>query len=395
MINKIIAFVPARGGSTRVQKKNLQLIGNLPLFLRSCYNLNQILPKDSIVVDSDDDIILNLAKKHGFKTLKRPDDLATNSTDGNSFFRWETSNFPDYELYIQHLPPMPFLSKNTINKALMLISEGFDSIVPVSREKLYLWDSSTVSPKYDLNNIPNSFTLKDTVSETMGFYMITRQAHLETGRRIGKKYAFLEIPKIENIDIDYFEDLEIARAIENGLSFSSEYKSKNLIYHYMEQKLTKIKTIICDVDGVLTDGKMIYAEDGNELKNFNTKDGIAAMKLKENNFKLIILSSGSNKTLIKNRANHINFDYVDVGIGSKKDRLEKIFFEFNINPEEALYIGDDINDIDAMNICGVKVCPCDAHKSVKDIANIILETSGGNGCLREIADKILKKGIVL
>lgn len=223
---KIIAFVPARGGSSRVPRKNLKLIGELPMFLRACYNLHQILPKEQIVVDSDDEEILMLAEKHGFKTLVRPDDLATNATDGNAFFRWETSNYPDADVYIQHLPPMIFLSKNTLETCIKaVIEENYDSIVCVGEERYYLWDADTMHPMYDLVNIPNSYTLKPTIFETMGLYVINADTHKKNGLRIGENYKVVKVNKFEQVDINYPEDFEFAEAIEKGLPDDSPYKS--------------------------------------------------------------------------------------------------------------------------------------------------------------------------
>lgn len=228
-MKKIVAFVPARGGSSRVQKKNLKLIGGIPMFLRACYNMAQVLPKENIVVDSDDLEILKIAKENGFKTLKRPDELATNATDGNGFFKWETSNYPDADIYIQHLPPMVFLSKQTLEKTLEALEDNYDSIVCVGKEHYYLWDSEKNTPMYDLEHIPNSFNLKETMFETMGLYAIKKDIHIETGLRIGKKFKIIEVPKIEQVDINYPEDFEFATAIEAGLPEESQYKSRNLI----------------------------------------------------------------------------------------------------------------------------------------------------------------------
>ncbi len=222
-MKKIIGFVPARGGSSRVPKKNLKKIAGVPLFLRACYNLNQVLNKKDIIVDSDDMEILSLAESHGFGVLKRPDELATNATDGNSFFRWETSNYPNADIYIQHLPPMPFLSKKTIENGLTVLEQGYDSIVCVGKERFYLWDDVKKIPMYDLAHIPNSFTLPETVFETMGFYMITGQAHLKTKLRIGEKYKFIELNKFEQVDINYPDDFALAEAIACGLKPDSSY----------------------------------------------------------------------------------------------------------------------------------------------------------------------------
>ncbi len=225
-MEKMIGFVPARGGSSRIPRKNIRKVGEIPLFLRACYNLNQVLPKEDIIVDSDDDEILSLAEEKGFGTLRRPGELATNATDGNAFFRWETSNYPDADIYIQHLPPMPFLSEGTIRKSLDAISQGYDSVVCIGKEHFYLWDMVSGKPLYDVKHIPNSFILKETVFETMGFYAITKQAHKDTGLRIGKKYKFIELHKFEQIDVNYQDDFELADAIARGLKPDSVYNLK-------------------------------------------------------------------------------------------------------------------------------------------------------------------------
>lgn len=223
-MSRIIGFVPARGGSTRVSRKNLREINGIPMFLRACYNLHQVLPKECIVADSDDEEILTIAGEHGFSTIRRPDELASNATDGNAFFRWETSNYPDADIYIQHLPPMPFLSKETLEKCLFAVEkENYDSVVCVGKEHFYLWDEEEKRPLYDLKHIPNSYTLPETVFETMGLYVIRREAHLENGLRIGKNYKMITLNKFEQIDVNYPEDYELAVAVARGLPENSVY----------------------------------------------------------------------------------------------------------------------------------------------------------------------------
>ncbi len=384
----VIAFVPARGGSGRLHRKNMRKVGGLPLFLRACYNLHQILPKTSIVVDSDDEEILDIAQTHGFETLQRPDGLATNATDGNGFFAWEVSNYPERDLYIQHLPPMAFCSKETLTQGLSLIlDDGFDSIVCVGKEYLYLW-SQEGKPSYDLAHIPNSFNLDQTIYETMGLYMITAEAHADCRRRIGNNYTLMEIPKIEQIDIDYETDLQLANYIERGLEITSPYKSRRLLQADIQKRLTEASVIICDVDGVLTDGKMIYSESGDELKNFNTRDGIASRLLKQSGMTLVMLSSGSNESLINNRGNHIGFDHIDVGTGPKVDRLLQLAEAYHFDLSRAIYLGDDVNDLEAMQLCDLKVVPLDAHPSVIAVSDMVLSKRGGEGCLRELFDLI-------
>jgi CMP-N-acetylneuraminic acid synthetase len=219
------AFIPAKGHSSRIPEKNRQTVGGIPLFLRAALHLASVMPRDRIIVDSDSDAILEEAQKNGFGTMKRPPELATNATDGNAFFRWETSHYPQAGIYIQHLPPMPFLVPATLQKALHLVQSGeADSIIPVGRARHYTWDAISGKPNYNLGNLPNSFDLPETVFETMGLYLIRAEAHRATGGRIGLRPVFLELSRIEQIDIDYPEDLEMARAIAEGLPPESPYR---------------------------------------------------------------------------------------------------------------------------------------------------------------------------
>ena len=106
---------------------------------------------------------------------------------------------------------------------MTVLEQGYDSIVCVGKERFYLWDDVKKIPMYDLAHIPNSFTLPETVFETMGFYMITGQAHLKTKLRIGEKYKFIELNKFEQVDINYPDDFALAEAIACGLKPDSSY----------------------------------------------------------------------------------------------------------------------------------------------------------------------------
>lgn len=381
---KIVGFVPARIGSKRVAEKNLQKILGVPLFLWAANNLNRVLPKDHIYIDSNSKDILNLAEKFGFQTIERPEDLATNATNGNEFMLWEVSNV-DADIYIQHLPPMPFLSKNTLEKAIKKITDtGHDSAFTALKEKLYLWSKS--GPKYDIQNIPNSFDLETTIIEGMGCYVTTKESILNNKTRVGKNPAIIEMDKFESIDIDYPEDLELARSIARGLGFDSPYTSG--INSMLKAK--NIKMVVFDIDGVMTDGGMYYTETGDEMKKFNTKDGIAIKNLKEKGYKVGFLSSGFNRKIIENRAKLFNADYVYVGTNEKLEILTEWCKECNITTDEVAYVGDDVNDIKLIDKVGFFACPSDAIGDIKNKSTVVLQSMGGKGCIREFVDSYIE-----
>ena len=150
----------------------------------------------------------------------------------------------------------------------------------------------------------------------------------------------------------------------------------------------KVKLVITDVDGVLTDGGMYYSKAGEELKKFNTRDGMAIELLLKFNIKTVFITREKSEIVIK-RAKKVNAADLYLGIKNKESILSKICTKFSVKTEEILYIGDDINDIEIMTLIGFSACPNDANKDVLKFAKYKCKTNGGGGVLREITDVIL------
>jgi YrbI family 3-deoxy-D-manno-octulosonate 8-phosphate phosphatase len=150
-----------------------------------------------------------------------------------------------------------------------------------------------------------------------------------------------------------------------------------------------IQFLVVDVDGTLTDGGMYYSESCDEFKKFNTKDGRAMRSLSRKGTPVGILSSGSSANIVKRRADILEVKYHKVNVKSKLEELEKWCDELKIKASEVAFIGDDTNDIEVMKSVGFSACPSDAHPAVKEIANVVLETKGGEGCVREFVDRFM------
>ena len=146
-----------------------------------------------------------------------------------------------------------------------------------------------------------------------------------------------------------------------------------------------------DVDGVLTDAGMYYAQDGNEIKKFSTYDGKGIELLKKAGIKTAIITSENTK-IVENRAKKLKIDYLYQGVQDKVKIAKKICALEGINLDHCAYIGDDINDIDLLEIVGYASCPKNARHHVKNINNIIkLDSYGGNGAVRDFIEMILNK----
>jgi 3-deoxy-D-manno-octulosonate 8-phosphate phosphatase (KDO 8-P phosphatase) len=149
------------------------------------------------------------------------------------------------------------------------------------------------------------------------------------------------------------------------------------------------KFLVVDIDGVMTDGGIIYTESGDEIKKFNAKDGLAIIRLTEAGTNVGFLSSGFTKNIIEKRAQVLGVQYVYVGTWKKLEVLEKWCNELNIGLQNVAYIGDDINDLAIIEKVGCSACPTDAISEIKKKVNIVLSAKGGKGCVREFVDNYL------
>ena len=158
----------------------------------------------------------------------------------------------------------------------------------------------------------------------------------------------------------------------------------------LKNKCKKIKLIITDVDGVLTDGGRYFSEKGEITKRFHVRDGMGINILLRNGIETVIITKENSK-IVKKWAKEMNVSKTYSGIKIKEKEIDKICTYYNVLPSEIAFIGDDVNDIELMKKVGFSVTPSDGILQAKKIANYVCTTSGGNGALREMIDLILKE----
>lgn len=156
-----------------------------------------------------------------------------------------------------------------------------------------------------------------------------------------------------------------------------------------DQDFKDIKLLILDVDGVLTDGRIIYDSQGNEYKIFNVHDGYGIELLKKMGVKVAI-ASGKSSSIIERRARDFGIEDVYQGIEDKADILKELLIKYRLNPKEVCAVGDDLLDIGLMKKVGLPVAVDNAMPEVKRIAKYVTKRKGGEGAVREIADLIQK-----
>ncbi|MBT8379804.1 MAG: HAD-IIIA family hydrolase [Ignavibacteria bacterium] len=163
-------------------------------------------------------------------------------------------------------------------------------------------------------------------------------------------------------------------------------KEKNIS---LKEKLEKIKVVITDNDGVLTDTGVYYSEKGEELKRFSIRDGMGVERLRKQAGIETIIITGEKSGSVKARARKLQIEEYYLGVKNKLDLLDEILKRNEINEENIAFIGDDVNDLQIMERVGFKATPADGTIFIKKIADYICENKSGNGAFREVAELIL------
>jgi len=153
--------------------------------------------------------------------------------------------------------------------------------------------------------------------------------------------------------------------------------------------LSKINTFIFDIDGVLTDGNVLVASDGEQLRTMNIRDGYALQLAVKKGYKIIIISGGKSEVM-KQRFLGLGITEVYLGINNKLEVYQNYLKQTNIPQENILYMGDDIPDYEVMSVVGFPACPADAAEEIKSIAKYISPFRGGYGCARDIIEQVMK-----
>ena len=157
----------------------------------------------------------------------------------------------------------------------------------------------------------------------------------------------------------------------------------------LKEKASRIRMLLLDVDGTLTDGGVYIDADGVQSRKFNIKDGMGISLLQEAGILVGLISHSNIHSILEHRAKMLNITHVHAGKESKLHIMHRWMRELSLNGEEIAYIGDDVTDLEVMSKAGLTACPADAHYQVVRAADIVLKAKGGEGCVREFIDRYL------
>lgn len=154
-------------------------------------------------------------------------------------------------------------------------------------------------------------------------------------------------------------------------------------------KLTRVKAIVLDVDGVLTDGSVTLMPDGEQVRVMNIKDGYALQLAVKKGYKVAIISGGRSE-MVRKRLNGLGITDIYLGAHTKIDVYKELLEIYSLTDDDILYMGDDIPDYEVMKRVGVPTCPNDAAQEIKDICLYISYNKGGKGAVRDVLEQVMK-----
>jgi 3-deoxy-D-manno-octulosonate 8-phosphate phosphatase (KDO 8-P phosphatase) len=150
-----------------------------------------------------------------------------------------------------------------------------------------------------------------------------------------------------------------------------------------------IKTFMFDIDGVFTNNQILITEKGEMLRTMNVRDGFAIKRALAKSYRIIVITGGNSEGVVK-RLEFLGIKDIYPNIQNKIDTYYKILADFNLKENEILYMGDDLPDYEIMTKVGLACCPSDAVEEIKAISAFISPLSGGNNCVRDVIEKVLK-----
>lgn len=382
-----IALIPVRGGSKSIPLKNIKEINGKPLVYWVIKAASESKNIDKIYVATDSCIIKETVDSFKFDKvilIDRSPETASDTASTESVML-EFANKYDFDNIILIQATSPLLTTEDIDGGFNLFNEdNTESVLSVVRQKRFIWseiDGFSVPKNYNPIVRPRRQEFEGYLVENGAYYITTKSALLKTKCRISGNIKTYIMPDETYFEIDEPSDWII---IENLL------KSRLHFNEFISDELSNIKMFLTDCDGCLTDGGMYYSTLNDELKKFNTKDGMGFALLKNAGIITGIIT-GENNDIIRRRANKLKIDELHMGVKDKLELITNLCSRYNLSLDNVAYVGDDINDIDVIKNVGFGCSVNDAINVVKDSAKYIAKRNGGDGAVREIIDIVLSK----
>jgi len=378
---KKTAIIPLRKDSKGIPGKNKKKMLGRPLF---SWVLTEAIfsDLDAVYVFTDDKEIIDYINKEYYwtpkvKTILRSDKNATDiaSTESVMLEFAEAIQY-DFDMLCLLQATSPMTTAADINAVLAKIEkEKYDSALTVVNTHRFTWNADGTPQNYDVFNRPRRQDFEGLLIENGAVYATTKVAFVTSKNRLSAKIGLVQMDETTLVEIDSMTDWKI---VEELLAARLK-KSK---------KHQRIDYLVLDVDGVFTNGQVLYSADGELAKAFDMRDGMGLEILRQHQVEVIVLTA-ENSELVGQRMKKLQIENTFLGVKDKYAFLQYFVKTRNTNFASLAYIGDDINDL--ANICSVgwSFTPANTTEIVKQNADYLLTKASAEGAIREACEKII------
>ncbi len=382
----VVAFIPVRGGSKSIPLKNIKPLGGRPLVHWTMLAALECGRFQRVFVATEDDRIREVAGQIRDPRLEivDRDPLTATDTASTESALLDFARARSFNKIALIQATSPLVTGEDLKGAIeKMVRVGADSILSVTREHRFRWrsrpDGGVEAVNYDPLRRPRRQDWDGELLENGAFYITTRAALLSSGCRLSGRIESWEMGRESALELDEPEDWADAEKL-----LARRGPARDI-----EKRAQAIDLIVTDVDGVLTDAGMYYGPDGERLKKFNTRDGMGIELWRKAGYRVAIMT-GERTPIVEKRAAKLKIDRVEMGVSDKASAIEKLAREEALDLENIAFLGDDINDLDAMGRVGLAAAPADASAANKAVAHYVCAARGGGGCLRELIELLLR-----
>ncbi|MFD5775239.1 cytidylyltransferase domain-containing protein [Streptomyces fungicidicus] len=393
---RVLAVIPARGGSKGVPAKNLAPVGGVPLVARAVRECRAARYVTDVVVSTDDQAIAAAARQAGAEVVLRPAAIAgdTATSEAAVLHAMDTHEAlhgapVDVVLLVQCTSP--FLVREDVDGVAGAVAEGADTAVTVAPFHGFLWRDAadgTGAPaerasgghgvNHDKAYRPRRQDRPQDLLETGAAYAMDAAGFREHQHRFFGRTELVRTDPARVLEIDDPHDLARSRAL--APLFDGERPGAL-------PTAQDIDAVVLDFDGTQTDDRVLIDSDGREFVSVHRGDGLGIAALRRSGLRLLILSTEQNP-VVAARARKLKLPVLH-GIDRKDLALKQWCEEQGIAPERVLYVGNDVNDLPCFALVGWPVAVASAHDVVRGAARAVTTVPGGDGAIREIASWIL------
>lgn len=382
-------IIPARGGSKGIPRKNLAQVGGESLLVRAIRAAHDASLVARVIVSTDDPEITAVAQAHGVDVVERPPDLSGDIASSESALEHavevsasRSGAQPSVIALLQCTAP--FTTSADIDGTLQPVVDGqADSAFAAVPFKHFVWGSDSVGQATGINHDGGPRARRQDLAaqylEAGSVYAMRYEAFQAAGHRFCGRTVLHEVPASHCFEIDTPEELREAQALARLHDQASA----------AERLPTPVGAVVFDFDGVFTDNAVWVTQDGQEAVRCSRGDGLGLSQLHQADIPMLVLSKERNP-VVAVRCEKLGLP-VQQGVDDKRTALMHWLEEHRVAPEQAVYFGNDTNDLPCLELVGCAVGPADSHPDILGALNLRLQHSGGHGAVRELCDLIAQQ----